>query len=114
MTKKPKHEEQREDNFAAQYAEDEERYRAAAAERAAQKATERVLMLEGASALLKLVEQQVLTLRAQRFEAFASAVASLKTLGGFPAIELISNAGLNELTVLARELHDARIAKAQS
>jgi hypothetical protein len=100
-TKPP--EEQRDDNFGARadappfpWEVDAERERA---ERRAQR---------------ELMTEQTLTLRAQRFEAFASAGASLKTLGGFPAIELISNAALNELTVLARELHDARIAKAQS
>lgn len=111
---KPPEEPQRDDNFAAQLAADEEKYRAEQLARDEQRKVERALMLDGARALLVLAAEQTATLRAQRFLAFAQAVAALKTLGGFPAIELIYNAGLNELTVLSRELHNARVAGAQS
>lgn len=107
-TKPP--EEQRDDNFGAKLLADEEkRY----AEERAARAVERELMREGARALLALAAEQTLTLRAQRFLAFAEAVAALKTLGDFPAVELIHNAALNELTVLSRELHNVRVAGAR-
>lgn len=57
----------------------------------------------GAAAMLGLI-------RARTFAAYAAAAADLGKLGGFPAIESLSRATVNELTVISREMAAQRIA----
>lgn len=63
-----------------------------------------------AAELMMLADEQRQSLRADRFATFAKALADLRQLGAFPAVELLQKTALDELTVLARELHAARIA----
>jgi len=112
MTKKTKQEEQREDNFGAaeeaRYAAEQKRY--ADAERERQTAAREMMLTVGA-ALLSSEAEQAATSRAERFAHYARALVDLRQMGSFPAIEQLSKAALDELTVLSRELHTTRIAK---
>lgn len=50
--------------------------------------------------------------RAQRIEALATAAVQLRSLGAFPAVEGNVSQLLSEITVLTREMHEARVARA--
>lgn len=83
----------------------------AAATSSNQTATEQPTMTKKTKPEEQLNAERIATERAARFAHYARAAADLRQLGAFPAVEQLYSACVAELTVLARELHDARLAK---
>lgn len=73
-------------------------------------AESRELSLAIGRSRIKWCDDQAKLAFAQRFAAFAAAAKDLATQGSFPAIDDIRNQLLRELTVMGRELHEARLA----
>lgn len=100
--------------YARKEREREEQQRRERAEQKKEHAEYRRLMVAGGVALLAMAEEQSKTFIAQRFAHYSAAVKDLGALGSFPAIEQVRQQLINELVVMGRELHESRVAKAQS